>query len=86
MFFRPACSGPSGEDMPRKPLDGCKATRPPVHHPLRAWALDSQLHIPTAWVSPLSLRLLLIRPPHGVSECLYALIPPPLMRSPQTSG
>ena len=49
--------------MPRKPLDGCKAARPPVHHPPRTWTLDSQLHIPTAWVSPLSLRPLLIRSP-----------------------
>lgn len=32
---------PSGEDMPRKPLDSCKAARPPVHHPPRAWTLDS---------------------------------------------
>mgnify|MGYP004504453171 CR=1 FL=1 len=33
-----------------------------------------------------SLRLLLIRPAHRLYGCLYVLVPPPLMRSPQTSG
>ena len=28
---------PSGEDMPRKPLDSCKAARPPVHHLFCSW-------------------------------------------------
>ena len=46
---------PTGEDMPRKPLDSCKAARPPVHHPPSAlvyhwfssevWGCSSFAHI-----------------------------------------